>query len=94
MALKLQVTAQAKRDAGRILGYIARDNPEAARNLADALEQGMLRLRTYPLTGPALANRANPEIRQLIIPPCRVLCRVAAKDVYILGVLRCEQGLP
>ena len=69
MALRLRVTTQAKRDTGRILGYIAKDNPEAAAKLADALEHGMLRLLNYPLSAPVVLDAAlkqiNPDIRQL-----------------------------
>ena len=93
MALKLLVTAQAKRDTGRILSYIARENPEAAANLSNALELGVLRLLEYPLRAPVVPNQANPDIRQLIIPPCRILYRVTGLNLYIVGVMRCEQNI-
>jgi addiction module RelE/StbE family toxin len=93
VALKLRVTTQAKRDTGRILGYIAKDNPDAAAKLADALEHGMQRLLDYPLIAPVVPNRINPDIRQLIIPPCRILYRVADPDLYIVGMMRCEQNI-
>lgn len=93
MALKLRVTAQAKRDTGRILGFIAKDNPDAAAKLANALEHGMLRLLDYPLSAPVVPNQATPNIRQLIISPCRVLYRATDQDLYIVGILRCEQNI-
>lgn len=93
MAMKLRVTAQAKREAARILGYIAKDNPSAAVKPADALEQGMLRLMDYPVSAPVLPNRVNPSIRQLIVPPCRILYRIMGQDVMVVGILRCEQDL-
>jgi plasmid stabilization system protein ParE len=93
VALTLEITAQARRDSGRILAFIARQNPAAARNLANALEEGILRLCTYPFSGPACPNRISPDIRQLVVPSCRILYRVAKQKVYILGVMRCEQDL-
>ena len=93
MALRLSVTAQAKRDTGRILGYIARENSDAAAKLANALESGMLRLLDYPLSAPVVPNQANPNIRQLIAAPCRILYRVADQNLYIVGILRCEQNI-
>jgi len=93
VALKLRVTTQAKRDTGRILGYIAKDNPDAAANLANDLEHGVLRLLDYPLSAPLVPNQANPDIRQLIIPPCRILYRVADQDLFIVGIMRCEQNI-
>ena len=93
MALRLRVTTQAKRDTGRILGYIAKDNPDAAAKLANAIEHGMLRLLDYPLSAPVVHHQINPAIRQLIIPPCRVLYRVADPDLYIVGIMRCEQNI-
>lgn len=93
MALKLLVTAQAKRDTGRILGYIARENPEAAANLADAIEYGVLRLLKYPLSAPVVPNQSNLDIRQLIIPPCRILYRATDHILYVVGVMRCEQNI-
>ncbi len=93
MALRLRVTAQAKRDAGRLLGYIAKDNPDAAEKLANALEHGVLRLLDYPLSAPVVPNQTHPDIRQLIVPPCRVLYRATKQDLYIVGILRCEQNI-
>jgi plasmid stabilization system protein ParE len=93
VALILQITAQAKRDTGRILAYIARENPTAAGNLADALEAGVLRLCDYPLSGPTIPNRIRADVRQLIVPPCRILYRVDPRSIHILGVMRCEQYL-
>lgn len=93
MALKLLVTAHAKRDAGRILGYIARENPEAAAVLARTIERGVLRLLKFPLSAPVVPNQANPDIRQLIIPPCRILYRATDKTLYVVGVMRCEQNI-
>jgi toxin ParE1/3/4 len=93
VALRLRVTAQAKREAERILGYIAQDNPEAAARLANALEQGMLRLLDYPLSAPVVPNPIHQDIRQLIISPCRILYRVSDRDLYIVGVMRCEQNI-
>jgi len=93
VALKLLVTAQAKRDTGRILGYIARENHEAAANLSNAIELGVLRLLEYPLSAPVVPNQANPDIRQLIIPPCRILYRVMDHNLYVVGVMRCEQNI-
>jgi len=93
MALRLRVTSQAKRDAGRILGYIAKENPGAAADLANALERGMLRLIDHPLMAPVVPNQVNRDIHQLIIPPCRILYRVAKQDLYIVGIMRCEQNI-
>lgn len=93
VALRLRVTAKAKRDTGRILGYIARENPEAAQKLANALEHGMLHLLEYPMSGPVVSNQIKPDIRQLIISPCRVLYRVSEQDLYIVGIMRCEQNI-
>ena len=94
MALRLRLAAQAKRDAGRILGFIAMENPTAARKLAEALERGLLRLLDYPLSSPLAPNKVKQEVRQLFLSPCRVLYRVCGQTVFILGILRCEQNVP
>jgi len=91
--MSLRVTAQAKREAARILAYIAKDNPSAAAKLADTLEQGMLRLMDYPFSAPVLPNRINPGIRQLIVPPCRIFYRILGQDAVVVGILRCEQNI-
>jgi plasmid stabilization system protein ParE len=93
VALRLRIAAQARRDAGRILGWVARENPQAARNLADALERGIMRLTEYPLSAPLVANRIHPATRQLIVPLFRVLYRVTDPDLFIVGIMRCEQDL-
>lgn len=93
MALNLHLTSQAKRDTGRLLGFIAKENPDAAAKLADEIEHGVLRLLEYPFIAPVVPNRTNPTVRQLIIPPCRILYRFTDQDLYIVGVMRCEQNL-
>ena len=93
MALSLRITTQAKRDTGRILGFIAKENPDAATRLAAEIERGVLRLLVYPLSGPVLPNRINQGIRQLILPPLRILYRVTEEELYLVGVMRCEQHL-
>lgn len=91
--MRLRVAVQARRDTARILEYIARENPQAAPRLAHALELGMLRLLEFPLCGPLLPNHSDPSIRQLIVTPCRVIYRILEQELYIVGVMRCEQDL-
>ena len=74
-----------------ILGFIAKDNPEAASRLAESLEAGILRLLDFPHIAPIVP--AGSGVRQLIIPPCRILYRATHEEVLVLGVMRCEQDL-
>ena len=53
----ISITEVAEQDLAGIVDYIARDNPAAALKLAESVEQGILMLEGFPLTGIIPKNR-------------------------------------
>ena len=53
----ISITEAAEQDLAGIVDYIASDNPAAALKLAESIEQGILMLEDFPLTGIIPKNR-------------------------------------
>ena len=80
-------------DLDAIADYIALDNPDAARKLVAEVFARVGRLRRFPKMGSIPREIPDLPYRQIVIPPCRVLYRVAKSAVYIVHVMRGEQLL-
>ena len=64
MGLAVIFSAQANRDLGEIVRFLARKNPAAAVRLGDALVDRALALAAHPYLGPPL--RGRPDIRRIV----------------------------
>jgi toxin ParE1/3/4 len=74
-----------------IAGFIALDNPEAAKQLAKRVIERVEQLKRFPRLGPKLPEAPRMPHRHLVISPCRVLYRADRKSITILYVRRGEQ---
>ena len=74
-----------------IADYIALDKPEAAQQLLRQVLAAVGRLQKFPRMGSLPAELHGLPYRQLIVPPCRIFCRIEKKVVYIVHILRGEQ---
>jgi len=54
---RISITGAAEQDLAEIVDYIANDNPAAALKLAETIEQSILQLEEFPLTGTTPKNR-------------------------------------
>ncbi|MBD2303543.1 type II toxin-antitoxin system RelE/ParE family toxin [Nostoc sp. FACHB-190] len=63
-------------DLEAIVRYIASSNPEAARNLGQRLLEKTKELSQFPFKGQKVPEFDDPNIRQLILKPYRVVYRV------------------
>jgi toxin ParE1/3/4 len=63
-------------DLEAILRYIALSNPEAARKLGQQLLEKSKELSQFPFIGQKVSEFDDPNIRQLILKPYRVVYRV------------------
>ncbi|MDF5719691.1 MAG: type II toxin-antitoxin system RelE/ParE family toxin [Rhizonema sp. PD37] len=59
-----------------IIRYIAINNPEAARKLGQRLLEKTKQLSQFPFQGKKVAEFDDPNIRQLILIPYRIVYRV------------------
>ncbi len=71
--------------------YIARDNPSAAERFGLALLEKLKLLREHPMLGRVVPERGEPNLREIIHPPYRIVYRVRERE-QIVEVLRFWHG--
>ena len=90
--------AVVERDLPTIYGHIAADNPAAAEDVLDAVEQTFQQIAQHPNSGVAYPTR-NPKLRDLRMVPIRgfsdylVFYRAEATSVRILYVTHGARNL-
>ena len=70
-----------------IVQYIADDNPYQAYEVFKSIKEKASNLRAFPNRGrivPELLEQGVTQYRELIIPPWRIMYRVAENEVYVL----------
>jgi toxin ParE1/3/4 len=84
----------ARHDLERICQRIERDNPEAARRVAQAIYDGCARLKDFPLLGRASARM--PGRRELVLPPLPYIAvyRVEEDAIEISRIFHGAQDWP
>lgn len=87
MAFQVLVTELANEDLAGLVRYIARDNPAAAERFGLALLEKLKLLREHPMLGRVVPERGEPNLREIIHPPYRVVHRVRERE-QIVEVLR------
>lgn len=86
----------AKNDLKEIIEYIASDNPVQAIKTLKKIKQKASRLYTFPERGrivPELQDQGILIYRELIVPPWRIIYRIAETKVYVLSVLDARQNV-
>lgn len=91
MAFQVVVTEAANEDLARLVGFIARDNPHAAGQFGLALLEKLKLLRDHPRFGRVVPERNDPNIREIILNPYRIVYRVREKE-EVVEVLRFWHG--
>ena len=85
---------QALRDIESIRAYIAEDSPRVAELVVGRIIKAVERLRIFPESGRKVPERNDPEIREVIESPYRVVYRVRAGTVEIATVFRASRLFP
>ena len=91
---KLIWAPQALRDLEGIRDYIADDSPRYAALVIERIIAGVERLSSFPGSGRMVLERNDPEIREVIIRPYRVVYRLRPGVVEIATVFRASRMLP
>jgi toxin ParE1/3/4 len=76
MDYQVILSPKAVGDLETIIRYIAQDNPEAARKLGQRLLIKTKELSQFPFKGQKVLEFDEPNIRQLILKPYRIIYRV------------------
>jgi toxin ParE1/3/4 len=91
MAFKILVTERANEDLAGLVGFIAKDNPEAAENFGTALIEKLKLLANHPRLGRVVPERGDISLREIIQHPCRIIYRVREREQTV-EVLRFWHG--
>ncbi|WP_416674377.1 type II toxin-antitoxin system RelE/ParE family toxin [Egbenema bharatensis] len=74
-------------DLESIVRYIALDNPNSARKVGQSLLAKTKELSQFPFRGQKVPEFDNPNIRQLILKPYRIVYRVD-EDKKLISIVR------
>jgi toxin ParE1/3/4 len=80
--------------ASEIAGYIAVDNPDAARNWINTIFTKVEELKNFPESGRIVPETNNKSIRELIYGNYRIIYRVEENALSVLTVRHGKQLLP
>jgi plasmid stabilization system protein ParE len=96
MAFLVRVTEIANDDLAALVRFIARDNPPAAERFGSELLEKLKLLQEQPLLGRVVPERANPNLREIIQRPYRIVYRVSEqhKTVEVLRFWHGARGEP
>ena len=83
---KVLWTGPALRDLTEMREYISRDNPSAARRLAERIRDAVKRVRQYPESGRIVPELAVTGYREIIVSPYRIIYRVESGALVVLRV--------
>ena len=82
------------RDVESIRDYIAQDSPRIADLVVRRIINSVERLEAFPESGRTVPERNDPEIREVISKPYRVVYRLREGNVEVITVFRASRLLP
>ena len=85
---------QALRDMDPIRTYIAEDSPRVAELVVGRIVRAVERLEAFPESGRKVPERNDPEIREVIESPYRIVYRMRVGAVEIATVFRASRLFP
>jgi addiction module RelE/StbE family toxin len=82
------------RDVESIREYIAQDSPRIADLVVRRIIKAVERLESFPESGRTVPERNDPEVREVIAKPYRVVYRLREGNVEIITVFRATRLFP
>jgi toxin ParE1/3/4 len=88
-------TPQARADLAAIRVFISQDSPHYASVIISRLIAATDRLVQFPESGRAVPEFENPQVREVVHPPYRIVYRLAGVDqIHVLTVHHASQPFP
>ncbi len=91
---KIIWSPQALHDVESIRTYIAQDSPRVAELVVGRIIQAVERLKSFPESGRKVPERNDPQIREIIESPYRIVYRLRTGEVEMVTVFRASRLLP
>ena len=85
---------EAIRDVESIRAFIAQDSPVYAELVARRIVAAVERLHFFPESGRMVPERQDPEIREIIVVPYRLVYRLRNGIVEVATVFRGSRDFP
>jgi len=92
--IKLRWTTQAVEDMEAIWKFIANDSDAYADLVVARLLESVERLEHFPRSGRIVPELSDPQLREIIESPYRIVYRVHNETVEILTVFRASRLMP
>jgi toxin ParE1/3/4 len=92
--IQVRWTEQAVRNLEDIKSFIGKDSPAYALAVVTRLYQAVAQLETFPDSGRVVPERGEPDLRELVRPPYRIVYRRSPDRVDVLLVFRSSLPLP
>ena len=83
-------TNVAENDLINIIEYISVDSPQNALEILEKIRQKASSLYTLPERGrivPELQGQGIFQYRELVIPPWRLMYRIAEREIFVMSVI-------
>ena len=96
MAYQLIWAPSARLDLKDLFSYIAESRPEVASRFVKSVFQTVEKLANFPESGRMLPEFNNPNLREVMRKPCRIVYRIQAseKTIEIVRVWHAARGTP
>jgi toxin ParE1/3/4 len=92
--IQIRWTEQAVRNLEDIKSFIAKDSPAYALAVVRKLYLAVDQLKTFPESGRLVPERGDPELREIVRPPYRIVYRHSGEVVEVLLVFRSSLPFP
>ena len=93
---KIIWTNVAENDLKNVIEYISVDSPQSALKILKEIKQKATNLYTFPERGrivPELQDQGVLQYRELVIPPWRLIYRIAERKIFVLSVIDSRQNV-
>jgi addiction module RelE/StbE family toxin len=90
---KIRWTSIAVEDLNNIKKKITEDSPSAALKMIQAIRKKVERLSDFPESGRVVPEFGSPILREVIVPPYRVVYHLAGKELHIIRVWHSKQEI-
>lgn len=90
---KLKWTHLAIADLINITKSISQNNPPAAYSMLKSIKEEVERLEDFPKSGRMVPEFQIPTLREVIVPPYRIVYRLTGSDIHILRVYHSRQDI-
>jgi toxin ParE1/3/4 len=85
--VKVRWTDEARNHLDRIYDYIAQDSPTYALRMVDRITRRSEQIAAFPRSGRVVPEVLDPELREVIEGPYRIVYRILAGGVDIVSIL-------